>query len=250
MARTVFANARNFSHKGSGDKSLCSAPDVCKTPIGNSTPPIPYCIVSQVSDLGGGTSSVKVSGNPTAIASSSHTKCSGDEPGTAKGVASGATKEKSEFTTYSFDVKAEGEGVVRHMDMTTMNKTNTIGMVLGGMTSPSVIQVEDPEAWDIETQDQELKTLLIRLDVSSDDAAETDDEYILSSVDGSYQSSKIVSSDFIDGGEYIDLLYEDIEPNNSYTLEHRPSDESNSYLYFEDVRYSALASLSKKTLNQ
>ncbi len=153
MARTVFANNRNFSHSGSGDKSLCSAPDVCKTPIGNSTPPIPYAIVSQVSDLGGGTSSVKIDGSSTAIANSSHTKCSGDEPGTAKGVASGSTKDKTEFTSYSFDVKAEGKGVVRNMDMTTMNKMNTIGMVLGSMTSPTMIRVEEPEPWDIEYDD-------------------------------------------------------------------------------------------------
>lgn len=136
MARTVFANTRNFSHKGSGDKSICAAPDVCKTPIGSATPPIPYPVISQAGDAEGYTSTVFIDGNPTAIASSKHKSCSGDEPGVAKGVGSGSVGKKTAFTSYSFDVKAEGEGVVRHMDTTTMNNANTIGMVFGAATSP------------------------------------------------------------------------------------------------------------------
>lgn len=151
MARTVFANTRNFSHQGSGDKSLSSAPDVCKTPIGNSTPPIPYAVMSEAGDLGDGSSSVKVDGNPTALANSNHSKCTGDEAGTAKGVGSGSTKDITEFTTYSFDVKVEGKGVVRHMDMSTMNKSNTIGMMLGSITSPTIIRIEESEADNTDT---------------------------------------------------------------------------------------------------
>lgn len=141
MARTVFANSRNFSHKGSGDKSINSAPDVCKTPVGSSTPPIPYPAISQAASAGGYTASVFVDGNPTAIASSTHTSCSGDEAGSAKGLVSGTTSDKTEFASYSFDVKSEGEGVVRHMDMTTMNNSNTVGSVIG--TSTSAEKIED-----------------------------------------------------------------------------------------------------------
>lgn len=137
MTRSVFANTRNFSHKGSGDKSIFTAPDVCKTPVGAATPPIPYPVISQVSDLTQATSSVLIDGNPTAIASSSHTKCSGDEAGTATGIISGTTGKSTHFTSYSFDVKAEGEGVVRHMDMTTMNNRNTMGINMGAATNVS-----------------------------------------------------------------------------------------------------------------
>lgn len=150
MGRTTYANMRNFSHKGSGDKSLCTAPDVCKTPIGNSTPPIPYFVVSQVGDLGGGSSSVKLEGKPTTLKSSNHKSCSGDEPGTAKGVGSGSTSKKTEMTSYSPDVKCDGENVVRAFDTTTMNNKNTMGMVLGAMTSPSVVTAIDVEPWDPE----------------------------------------------------------------------------------------------------
>lgn len=137
MARTVFANSRNFSHKGSGDKSLNSAPDVCKTPIGSATPPIPYGIVSQASDLAKHTKTVFIDGNPTAIESSTHTKCSGDQPGVAKGIASGTTGDKTQFVTFSFDVLCEGEGVVRHLDSTTMNNVNTGGSLLGVSDLPA-----------------------------------------------------------------------------------------------------------------
>ncbi len=136
MARTVFANSRNFSHKGSGDQSICSAPDVCKTPIGSSTPPIPYPVMSKAGDAAGYSTSVLIDGNPTAIASSTHTKCTGDQPGSANGVGSGTVGDKTQFSTYSFDVKVDGEGVVRHMDMTTMNNGNTVGSVLGTSTAP------------------------------------------------------------------------------------------------------------------
>lgn len=145
MSHSVFANNMGFSHKGSGDKSLSGAPDMCKTPIGSSTPPIPYMVTSQAATLKKGSSSVLISGQPTALAGSNHSQCSGDQPGTAKGLISGSTGDKTEFTSYSFDVKVEGEGVVRHLDATTMNKANTIGVNMGMATAPTKIDVEDKE---------------------------------------------------------------------------------------------------------
>jgi len=145
MSRSVYANNRNFSHKGSDDKAVSSAPDVCKTPMGNSTPPIPYGVSSQAGDLTQTTTSVLIDGNPTAIANSIHTQCTGDQAGSANGIASGTVADKTQFTSYSFDVKAEGEGVVRHMDMTTMNNGNTIGANYGASTSPVQIEIEEEE---------------------------------------------------------------------------------------------------------
>lgn len=145
MTRSVFANSRNFSHKGSGDKSISTAPDVCKTPVGSATPPIPYVVVSQAGDLAGGTSTVTIDGHSSAIASSSHSSCSGDEAGTASGIVSGTTGNKTEFASYSFDVRLEGEGAVRHLDATTMNNSNTIGTNLGAATAPAAIEEEEIE---------------------------------------------------------------------------------------------------------
>ncbi len=145
MARTVFANIRNLSHKGSGDKCLSSAPDVCKTPMGSSTPPIPYSVMSKAADASGYSQSVRIDGNPTALANSSHSKCSGDEPGSSNGLCSGTVSDITEFTTYSPDVIIEGNGAVRHMDMSTMNNGNTIGMVYGTTTSAVTIDEYEVE---------------------------------------------------------------------------------------------------------
>jgi len=145
MARTVFANHRNFSHQGSSDKSLSSAPDVCNPPRGSASSSIPYPVTSQAADAGGYTTSVFIDGHPTAIASSIHTCCTGDEAGSDKGVISGTTSDKTEFISYSFDVRCEGEGVVRHQDMTMMNNGNTTGIVFGTETSAEIAEhsVED-----------------------------------------------------------------------------------------------------------
>ena len=113
--------------------------------MGNSRPPIPYGISSQAGDLAQTTTSVLIDGNPTAIASSIHTQCSGDQAGSANGIASGTVADKTQFASYSFDVKAEGEGVVRHMDMTTMNNGNTIGTKYGAATAPVAIAEEEDD---------------------------------------------------------------------------------------------------------
>lgn len=136
----VFSNSRNIIHKGSGDKAIASAPDVCKTQVGNSVVPIPYPNISQSSDLSKGSKSVKVNGQPAALKDSNFSSSKGDQAGSLKGVASGAVGDKTEFTSYSFDVKFEGKNVVRHADMTTHNKKNTIGMTMGSMTAPVIIK--------------------------------------------------------------------------------------------------------------
>lgn len=151
MPRSVFANGRNFSHKGSGDQSICTAPDVCKTPVGSVTVPIPYPVVSQASQLADGTTSVKIDGNSTAIESSNHSMCSGDEAGVAKGLLSSTTSSKTHFVTYSFDVKADGKGVVRHMDITTMNNRNTIGINMGSMGMGATASEQEGKFEDIYT---------------------------------------------------------------------------------------------------
>ncbi|VAW66586.1 hypothetical protein MNBD_GAMMA10-3256 [hydrothermal vent metagenome] len=147
MTRSVFANGRSFSHKGSGDKSICSAPDVCKTPIGSAVVPIPYPVISQAADANGYSKSVSIDGNPTALSSSTHTQCSGDAPGSAKGIGSSTTGNITHFSSFSFDIKCEGKGVVRHLDTTTMNNRNTVGMVYGTASpSPDIKEEEFPES--------------------------------------------------------------------------------------------------------
>jgi len=132
----VFANGRSIIHKGSGDKAVASAPDVCKTPVGPSVVPIPYPNISQSSTLQKGSKSVKINGQPATLKNSNFSSSNGDQAGSLGGIISGTTGNKIGFISSSFDVKIEGQNVVRHMDMTTHNKGNTIGMTYGS-TAPA-----------------------------------------------------------------------------------------------------------------
>jgi hypothetical protein len=61
----------------------------------------------------------------------------GDEAGTSKGVASGTTKGKAEFVSFSFDVNVEGKGVVRAFDQMIHNNKNTPPTVL--LQNPQIV---------------------------------------------------------------------------------------------------------------
>ena len=134
----VFTNNRSNIHKGSGDKAFAAAPDVCKTPVGSAVVPIPYPNISQSSTLKKGTKSVKVNGQPAALKTSTFASSSGDQAGSIGGIMSGVTGKETEFSSFSFDVKFEGKNVVRHLDMTTHNKKNTVGAVVGSATAPVI----------------------------------------------------------------------------------------------------------------
>ncbi len=114
----------------------CLRAGVCKTPIGNAIVPVPYPNVAESSTLKNGSKSVMINGQPAALKDSHFKSSRGDEAGRLGGVVSGTTGSIAEFVSYSFDVKIEGRNVVRHADMTTHNKGNTLGMVYGS-SSPA-----------------------------------------------------------------------------------------------------------------
>lgn len=116
-----------FRKSGDG-KSICAFPDVCMTPPENpATPPraVPYPNTGMASDTTDGSRSVQISGKEIMLKNKSYFKQStGDEAGCAakKGVVTSVNRGKVYFIAcWSMDVKAEGENVVRHLDMTTHN---------------------------------------------------------------------------------------------------------------------------------
>ncbi len=139
---TVYTNNRSNIHKGSGDKAVAGAPDVCKTPVGSAVVPIPYPNISQSSTLKKGSKSVKINGQPAALKGTTFESSNGDQAGSVGGIVSGVTGKETEFISYSFDVKIEGQNAVRHADMTTHNKKNTMGTVYGNSTKPQPIEKE------------------------------------------------------------------------------------------------------------
>lgn len=128
MANEVFANGREVSCKAGDGKTIAAFPDTCMTPPENpATPlgvPVPYPNNGMASDTTSGTTTVKISGKEVMLKNRSYFKQStGDEAGCAakKGVMTSVNRGKVYFTSWSMDVKFEGENVVRHLDMTTHN---------------------------------------------------------------------------------------------------------------------------------
>jgi hypothetical protein len=128
MSSNVFANGREISCKSGDGTSICAFPDVCMTPPENpATPPgvpVPYPNTGMSSDCTDGSKTVKIVGKEVMLKDKSYFKKSvGDEAGCAakKGVITSVNRGKVYFTSWSMDVKYEGENVVRHLDLTTHN---------------------------------------------------------------------------------------------------------------------------------
>ncbi|MBZ4420818.1 DUF4150 domain-containing protein [Myxococcus sp. RHSTA-1-4] len=117
----VFANGRSILHKGSGNTHTSAAPDVCKVPTPGGPVPTPFVNSAQDSMLTKGSKSVTINGHPVALTDSELSVSSGDEPGTAGGLISSKFKGKMAWGSGSVDVKIEGKGVVRFLDVTLHN---------------------------------------------------------------------------------------------------------------------------------
>lgn len=144
MGVTVNANFLSVVHAGSTGISP-SFPDVCKTPTPGGPVPIPYPNIAQSTDTDQGTDTVKCDQKKVMLKGSNLKTSTGDEAGSAQGVASNKIKGKAEFVNYSFDVKFDGKNVVRLLDPATTNagsSPNTASPAIGqppvaGMTKPS-----------------------------------------------------------------------------------------------------------------
>ena len=117
----VYANGRSILHKGSGNTHTSAAPDVCKVPTPGGPVPTPFVNSAQDSMLTKGSKSVTINGHPVALTDSELSVSSGDEPGTAGGLISSKFKGKMAWGSGSVDVKIEGKGVVRFLDVTLHN---------------------------------------------------------------------------------------------------------------------------------
>ena len=124
MGVTVGVNNLSVVHKSSSGVTI-AFPDVCKTPSPAGPIPIPYPNIAMASDTDKGTKKVKADGNPVCVKDSNFKMSSGDEAGSAGGVASSKTKGKAEYLLYSFDVKFEGKNVPRAFDIMLHNDKNT-----------------------------------------------------------------------------------------------------------------------------
>ncbi|WP_319518215.1 DUF4150 domain-containing protein [uncultured Martelella sp.] len=102
-------------------------PDVCLTPAGSGYVPIPYSISAIQGDDANTVATVRFTRNRAHNTASLVTQCSGDAPGTGKGVKSGTVGSVCEPKTFSDTVRVNGKPAVRHGDEWWMNNRNTIG---------------------------------------------------------------------------------------------------------------------------
>ena len=125
MANEVFANDLEIACKAADGKSLCAFPDPCMvTPCPTSPPviiPLPNTVYAK--HIKKGSKSVRISGKEVAKKDKSFFKKStGNEIAKwKKGLSAGVKKGKAYFTSWSMNVKVEGENVCRHTDSITHN---------------------------------------------------------------------------------------------------------------------------------
>ncbi|WP_108027063.1 PAAR-like domain-containing protein [Burkholderia mayonis] len=125
-----FSKGNRIASRQDGSfKAVSSTPDVCKTPMGSSTPPVPYQIVSDLSGSTGIVPTVRFNGKPAYVLDQSVVPtCTGDEAGSATGVGSGTVGGETKPTRGSTTVRAGGHPVIRDGDPCTMNTGNCTGI--------------------------------------------------------------------------------------------------------------------------
>ncbi|WP_323859100.1 DUF4150 domain-containing protein [Xenorhabdus doucetiae] len=97
-------------------------PDVCKTPMGSSTPPIPYPVIAKLADSSTPEKTVRANGQPVVVfARSFIPQTIGDQPGVANGVKSGTVGGKCHPQEHTKTVRAGNKLVLRHGDKFWMN---------------------------------------------------------------------------------------------------------------------------------
>lgn len=114
---------RNVAARQNGQwKVISTLPDVCKTPVGSATPPVPYPVHAELEDSVRVAMSVRANSDPLVIYDRSYVpKTIGDKPGKAKGIKSGTVEGNCYPKTHSPTVRAEGCFVMRHDDEFWMN---------------------------------------------------------------------------------------------------------------------------------
>jgi hypothetical protein len=106
-------------------------PDVCETPYGKSSKPVPYNITADLSQSAFSSHNVFFGGYQAFLYDQSIViQVSGDEQGTNGGVKSGTCRGIVEPIEASGTVFANKKKVVRHGDRVEMNNGNTIGRIV------------------------------------------------------------------------------------------------------------------------
>ena len=115
--------ADNVMARKDGQWTIVSMmPDVCKTPMGGSTPPVPYPVTASLGDSQMTSKTVFANGNPIVRFDSSFAPDTiGDQAGVAHGIESGTVGAKCWPIYHSKTVRVESKMIVRHSYQFWMN---------------------------------------------------------------------------------------------------------------------------------
>lgn len=133
MPTHVYANTHEVVSKSAEGKSIAAFPDVCVSPPAPPAgpTPLPYPNTGEAKNLDAGTGKVFIQDKMVGMEDASCiSKSMGDEAATqnfSKGLVTGALQGKVFFQVWSMDVKAEGKGVQRNLDLTTHNHGSAPG---------------------------------------------------------------------------------------------------------------------------
>ncbi len=106
-------------------------PDICKTPIGNSTPPLPYTIIGEFKDATGVSKNVKAQSEPLFLHERSKIPTvKGDAAGAANGIKSGTVGKEVTSKEFSSTKGSNGARTLQAFRKFMMNAGNTIGQAL------------------------------------------------------------------------------------------------------------------------
>jgi len=165
--------ADNFTARQNGQWRVVSTkPDVCKTPRGDSTPPVPYPVTADMGTAVRVVSSVKLNGCPAVVLDQSTIpQTVGDSPGAAKGVSSGTVGDVCEPLGHSETVFFGGKPILRHNDEFWMNSRNTVGLIVGqpppgSMPAEEADPPDEPETEEEEEEEGWLDWVQTGLDVA------------------------------------------------------------------------------------
>ncbi len=165
MPATVVVNFRTVVHQNSSGVAT-AFPDVCKTPSPAGPIPIPYPNIAQSTDTAQGSKKVQADGCSVMLQGSNFSQSTGDEAGSAGGVASNCIKGKAEFIMYSFDVQIEGKSVPRMADLMLQNKQSAPNTPPFPEMQPPAVVIDVPG---LDEQEEDI-------DLVSVESTESDEE--------------------------------------------------------------------------
>jgi hypothetical protein len=117
------------ARKNNGFKAVCTAPSVNKTPVGSSTPPIPYPVAQDLGNSQNVVSNVLFNSDPAYVFDqTTQPSCTGDAAGSCHGVKSGTISGEVKPVQGATHTLAGGKPVIRHGDPCTMNGGNCPGI--------------------------------------------------------------------------------------------------------------------------